>query len=130
MDMKLKRRANITLMEVMITLFILSCLAGVLGYSMRGALDKGKAASTQLAIGKLEDILLYEWESGNCSKEDIENNPEKVLENSALIRNTKNMTSDSWGEPFKIEVKSKGKNSTVVVSSERLNKYNKRFEKA
>lgn len=103
--MKRKKRP-LTLLEIMIVIFLIGLIGSVVGYSMRGSLEEGKAFRTEQAIKKVEDILLLEIAKG----EDIEKvvaNPARYLEKSGITKDTAQLLKDGWGQPFQIS-QSKG----------------------
>lgn len=130
--MKVKRKNNFTIIEIMIVIAIMAGLAGVVYYNMSGSLQRGKIETTRLAIRKLEDILLYEYETGRASKEQIENDTIKVLENCGLVKDPNTLMIDAWGDRFVIKVinRSRGRACGVSVRSPSYDKYISDIDKA
>ena len=76
----MKKRA-LTLLEIMIVIFLITLITGVVGYSMKGSLDKGKAFRTEQGKEQLHDLLLICLsEEGNA--DEIAKNPEKIFNKS------------------------------------------------
>ena len=61
--MKCKKR-YITLLEIMIVIFLIGIIGSVIGYNMKGSIDKGKVFRTQESIKQVHDILLLEIAEG------------------------------------------------------------------
>jgi len=53
----MKRKRPITLIEVMIVIVLIGIIASVVGYNMRGGLDKGREFQTERGREKLENVL-------------------------------------------------------------------------
>lgn len=105
--MKNKKRP-ITLLEIMIVIFLISLIGSVIGYNMKGSLDKGKAFKTEQAISQLEDIFQLEAAKGMLSHKEIAEQAESVLENSGLIKQPSELLKDGWGNPFIIKATAEG----------------------
>lgn len=98
----MKKKYAMTLLEVMIVIFIIGIIGSVVGYNMRGSLDKGKAFKTKQGCQKIYDIV--ELEVGMSQEKLLkDNNPETVkniLENSGLVKNPEDLITDGWGEKY------------------------------
>jgi general secretion pathway protein G len=121
--MKMKKRA-ITLMEIMIVIFLISLIGGVVGYNMKGSLEKGRAFKTKQAISQLEDIFQLESAKGDKSNQEIANNPKAILEESGLAKNPDELLKDGWNEYFII----KPTNDGFDISSKKYNDYRQKHE--
>ena len=109
----MKKKRNFTLLEIMIVIFLIGLITSVVGYNLKGSLTQGKVFKTEQAIERIKDILEFELARGVESNA-INDNYEKVLADSGLIKNTKNLTKDGWGNPFKVSV---NENNEVIVES-------------
>jgi general secretion pathway protein G len=118
--MKRKKRA-LTLLEIMIVICLITLITGVIGYNMKGSLDKGKAFRTEQARDQLRDMLLLALSEGK-KMDTILSNPKETLKNLGLARDPDNLVKDGWNEEFTIRA-NKGKND-FIISSKRLDKYN------
>lgn len=115
--MKKIRRA-FTLMEIMLVILIISLIGGVIGYSMKGSLEEGKAFKTQQAIAKVYELIqLRLAETGDI--EEIYNNLKSELEKTGLVKRVKDLLKDGWGKEFTI----KKTNGEITLQSRDLDKY-------
>jgi general secretion pathway protein G len=98
--MKYKKR-HITLLEIMIVIFLISIIGSVVGYNMKGAIDKGKRFKTEHAISQINDILLLEAGKGD-TYESIAGRAANIIAESGLIKEPAKFMNDGWGHPFVI----------------------------
>jgi type II secretory pathway pseudopilin PulG len=99
--MKIRRKSPLTIIEIMIVIFIISIVGGVMSHNMKGSLVKGRAFKTETASREAYDILSLELASGT-TLEEIVADPDKVLMGSGLVKSTKKLLKDGWGDDFKI----------------------------
>ncbi len=99
--MKIKRRSPLTIIEIMIVIFIISIVGGVMSHNMKGSLVKGRAFKTETASREAYDILSLELASGTTVTE-ILAEPSKVLMGSGLVKTTKKLLQDGWGNDFQL----------------------------
>lgn len=111
----MKKKQALTLLEIMIVIVLIGIIGSVLGFSMKGSLNKGKVFKTERAIQLIEDTLMLEVAKG-ASIADVIANKETYLENSGMVKNAANVLKDGWGEPFVIEQK----DDQIIVMSKRL----------
>ncbi|MGL4540825.1 MAG: type II secretion system protein [Candidatus Rhabdochlamydia sp.] len=111
----MKKKQALTLLEIMIVIVLIGLIGSVLGFSMKGSLDKGKIFKTERAMQLIEDTLMLEVAKG-ASIDDVIVNAKTYLENSGMVKNAENILKDGWGVPFKI----KEKDDQIVVTSKRL----------
>ncbi len=128
----MKKKRAITLLEIMIVILLIGLIGGVVSYNLKGTLDKGKAFRTEQGMKKLEDIVNLELQIGNTNVNDLRGktdvNEDKLIEclqKSGLIssKEVKKFIRDGWGNPYLIK-RVRG-NNEVVVSSPKLEEYNK-----
>ncbi|MDN3506152.1 MAG: type II secretion system protein [Simkaniaceae bacterium] len=103
----MKKKRAFTLLEIMIVIFLIGIIGSVIGYNMKGSLDKGKAFKTQQAKLKIKDILELEMAKG-VTPERITEDPEKYLRASRLVKNPDKMMKDGWGDRFDVSLKDNG----------------------
>lgn len=113
--MDLKKKQALTLLEIMIVIVLIGLIGSVLGFSMKGSLEKGKVFKTERAIQLIEDTLMLEVAKGTPIS-DVLANKEAYLQNSGMVKKASNILKDGWGEPFDIEEK----DEQIIVSSKRL----------
>ena len=99
--MKIKRKSNFTIMELMIWIFIISIIGGVMTHNMKGSLTKGRSFKTETAGKQAYDILSLQMCSGSTMKSIIRN-PGQALKQSGLVQNPKKLLQDGWGKNFAI----------------------------
>ncbi len=115
--MKRKKRP-ITLMEIMIVILLIGLISSVVGYNMKGSLDKGKAFKSKQGAAKIQEILQFEAiDKGIELKEFITKDAPRryvdYLVESGLFKDEKDCL-DGWGKPYDISVKGE---DLVVVSA-------------
>lgn len=122
MKYKRKKRA-LTLLEIMIVIALIATITAVVGYNMKGSLEKGKAFRTKQAQSQLEDMFQLALSEGEIAK-DILDDPKRVLKRLNLAKNPEQLLKDGWGVPFELKITRDG--STIVAKSERLIAYEKK----
>ena len=116
--MKIKKRA-ITLLEMMIVIFIIGIIGSVVGYSMKGSLNEGRAFKSEQGSKQVYDILMLGLANGDSINHVIKS-PEAVLEESGLVNNPKKMVKDGWNQKFVIQ---KVGESDMIIYSPQWHKY-------
>lgn len=119
----MKRKRTLTLLEIMIVIFLITLITGVIGYNMKGSLDKGKAFRTEQARDQLHDMLLLGLSEGK-SIDAILSNPKAVLQDLGLARDPEGLLKDGWNENFKISANSS--RNDFKITSRNLDKYNEK----
>ena len=91
-----------TLIEIMVVIFLIGIISAVVGYNMKGSLEKGKRFKTEQAARQVREILL--WEYANRSDLSLKNlkNYKEILENSSLVKKVEDIAKDGWGNDFEI----------------------------
>lgn len=110
----MRKKRCITLIEVMIVIVLIGIIASVVGYNMRGGLDKGKQFKTERGREKLENLLNMLVIEKNYAPLDLINDDPAMI--SALVRSghcrsdseAKELLVDGKGQPYKIEVDAQG----------------------
>ncbi len=98
------RKKSLTLIEMMLVIFLIGIITAVVGYNMKGSLDKGKVFKTEQGARKIREILLWEYANrGDLKLEDLKDY-QKVLEESSLIKKSQDLLVDGWGKPFEVKV--------------------------
>lgn len=123
---KIKNKRSMTLLEVMIVIFIIGIISSVIGYNMKGSLEKAKAFKTTEAIKKIKEIFELELAQGTTSFEEIESYPEAVLDASGLVTNGNEMFKDGWGKRFDIKISSSGE---IKIKSSAYQAYNAKIKR-
>ena len=119
--MKRKRKNPITLLEVMIVIFLIALVGGVVGYNMKGSLEKGKAFRTEEAQKQIRDVLLIMASEKDKELKIVAKDPAKYLKLSGLVRDQKKLLKDGWGNNFEIHVNKDG--DDLIVHSDQLVRY-------
>lgn len=126
----MKKRA-ISLLEIMIVIFLIALIGGVVGYNMKGSMDKGKAFKTKEAMSRVKEILYLVASENQLSLEEVVNNKEENLRKSGMVKNPSELLKDGWGNPFKIEVEYQGRRNNregkIVISSVAYDTYNQKM---
>lgn len=119
--MKISKR-HVTLLEIMIVIFLISLIGGVIGYNMKGSLEKGKAFKTEQAINQLDDIFQLEAAKGEMSHQEIAMNPKDALEKSGLVKKPDELLKDGWNNKFEITAQKDG----FKIYSKKYDEYQKK----
>lgn len=88
-------------MEMMIVIALIGIIGSIIGFSMRGSLDEGKAFKTEQAMQKLEDILELELAKGK-TWEEFEKNRQQFVQSAGLIKNPNDVLRDGWGNDLQV----------------------------
>ncbi len=115
-----KTRRAMTLLEIMIVIFIIGIISSVIGYNMKGSLEKAKAFKTTEGIKKITEIFELELAQGTTTTQKIITNPAAVLDSSGFVTNPNEFLKDGWGIPYKITITRSGK---LKISSEAYTAY-------
>ncbi len=122
----MRKKRYMSLLEIMIVILLIGIITSVVGFNVKGSLEKGKVFKTEQAIVQIKDLLLLEVASGTPIEEVVAN-PIKYLKKSAVPKDPKKFILDGWGETLKIEAIKN--NTDIKVSSNRLNNYYARVKK-
>jgi general secretion pathway protein G len=110
---KVRKKRAMTLLEIMIVIFIIGLISSVVGYNMKGSLDKGRAFKSKEGAKQIRDLLRLEIANGYSAKIVVEN-PAKFIEASGMVKNASKMLKDGWGMPYRFEVKEGGEDIRVI----------------
>lgn len=117
---RMKKR-TLTLIEMMIVILLITLVTGVIGYNMKGALDRGKAFRTETAREKLYDLMTLivseqsEWSLIRLAGLDLKDLGEK-LKTTGLVQNPDDVLKDGWGHYFILEPSTDKKDIRIVSS--------------
>jgi len=114
------RKRSFTLLEIMIVIFLIGIIGSVIGYNMKGSLEKGKAFRTEQAMRQIEDSLSLMLAEGTTTPEEIESDLKKALEKSGLFKKAEEIAKDGWGTPFVVTL---DEDNTIKVFSKNYEKY-------
>jgi hypothetical protein len=103
----------------MIVIFLITLITGVIGYNMKGSLDKGKAFRTIQAQTQLHDMLLLALADGEPMSKILES-PQAIIKKLGLAKDAEKLVKDGWGELFAISANGK---SDFRVRSQNLIDY-------
>ena len=115
-----------TLLEIMIVIFIIGIISSVIGYNMKGSLEKAKAFKTKEGMKKIGEIFDLEVASGTLLY-DVIADPARVLKSSGLVSNVKDLLRDGWGTDYTIRL-SKNERS-VLIKSDNYDRYQAKHKK-
>lgn len=116
----MKKKRAFTLLEIMIVIFLIGLIGSILGYSMKGSMDKGRAFKTEQSILRLQDILELEIARGLLTVDQILADPETALLNSGVVKDVKSLLKDGWGGTYTFGVDDNGE---IKVTSDALHNY-------
>ena len=102
----MKKKYAMTLLEIMIVIFIIGIIGSVVGYNMRGSLDNGKAFKTKEGSRKLYEIVQLEVAQNKTLSDngDLTEAVAKLLKDSGLVKNTKELMKDGWGNEYQFSI--------------------------
>src|SRR5438874_2517337 len=104
-----KKKRSITLMEIMIVILLIGIISGVVGYNMKGSLDKGKAFKSKQGATKIKEILEFEALDKDLALDafvtttDAPRKYVNYLIKSGLFKNEKDCL-DGWGNPYTVSL--------------------------
>lgn len=116
-----KKKRSMTLLEVMIVIFIIGIIGSVIGYNMKGSMEKARAFKTREGIKKVTEILTLQLAT-EATEEQIRDNPLSVLKDSGLATDPKTLFQDGWGKPYEVTIRG----DRIRVFSKSYNKYLKK----
>lgn len=119
--MKNKKR-SITLLEIMIVIFLIGLIGSVIGFNMKGSMDKGRAFKTQRAREQILDILELQLSDSGVTVDKLVEDPAKYLKASGMVKNPDALLKDGWGQNFEIIQRKNG----IKVYSKKLEAYEKK----
>ena len=120
--MMIKKR-YITLLEIMIVILLIGIITSVVGYNVKGSLDKGKIFKTKQAQMQIRELLLLEVAKGAKIGEVVKN-PEKYLKESGLPKDVSVLLKDGWNDNF--EIKADKNKTDIIVTSKNLKEIEKK----
>lgn len=112
------KRFYMTLLEIMIVILIIGFITGVVGYNVKGSLEKGKGFKTKQAALRIKEILSLEMAEGNADSNYIGTQWPTYLKNSAFVKDLDSLKKDAWGNPFVVIYEPTS--GDIVVTSSKL----------
>ena len=109
------KKRYITLLEIMIVILLIGIITSVVGYNVKGSLEKGKIFKTEQAQKQIRDILLLEVARGK-DIDDVVKHHKIFLKESGLVKDVDQILKDGWNKEFLIKV-SRDKSDIEVISS-------------
>lgn len=116
-------KRTLTLIEIMIVIFIITLISGVVGYNLKGSMDKGRAFKTEQGIDQLRNILLI-CASEGADMSQIKEKTIEVVKKAGLAKDPAKLVVDGWGKPYRIEISADG--NDFHITSENLSNYKKK----
>ncbi len=110
----------------MIVIFLITLITGVIGYNMKGSMDKGKAFRTVQAQEQLHDLLIMALSEGE-TQADIIKDPAAALRKVGIAKDPAKLLKDGWGDPFVIS--SSRTKGDFSIKSGNLAAYNEKMKK-
>lgn len=119
----MRKKRYVTLLEIMVVILLIGIITSVVGYNVKGSLEKGKVFKTKQAKRQIEDLLTLEVAKGT-DIDTVVKNYKKYLENSGMAKDVDKLITDGWNTPFEVT----HKNGKIVVTSKNLAKYKKEHD--
>jgi general secretion pathway protein G len=120
-NMKKTKKRSITLLEIMIVIFLIGLIGSVIGFNMKGSMDKGRVFKTERAQQQIKDILELQLASGGVTTDQVIQDPAHYLELSGMVKDPAKLILDGWNEPF--EIVQGEQPHEILVNSSRLKAY-------
>lgn len=114
------KKRFITLVEMMIVMFLIAMITGVIAYNYTGSLDEGKAFKTKNGIDKIHTILDLHMASNPEDRDSIDSRWQTIVEGSQLVKNSKELIKDGWGDDYNV---SKNDSGDLVIVSRKYEEY-------
>lgn len=107
----------------MIVIFLIGIISSVIGYNVKGSLEKGKAFKSKQGKEKLEAILNLQTSAGWSVDEICTNESylKECLKDSGMIKDVDKAVKDGWNLPYTFRTVK----DQVVVNSDKLHEYEK-----
>ncbi|NGX34558.1 MAG: hypothetical protein K1060chlam1_00911 [Candidatus Anoxychlamydiales bacterium] len=116
----MRKKRYMSLLEIMIVILLIGIVTSVVGFNVKGSLEKGKVFKTEQAIVQIKDLLLLEV-AGGASMVDVIAAPVEYLKRSGVPKDPDEFILDGWREKFTIEAIYN--NTDIKVTSRRLDNY-------
>jgi general secretion pathway protein G len=116
--MKRKKRP-ITILEIMIVILLIALIGSVIGYNMKGSLEKGKMFKTKQARERIKEILYLTYSENGGDIREINHASEtwqRVITTSGLAKSPTDLFKDAWGNPFQVRYE----NDEIRITSIKL----------
>lgn len=98
---KIKKRAYLTLVEILIVLTLIGIISTALASNFSGLLGRGKTFATESKMEKIRTaVALYEGQSGKMVNRDSWS---RIVRESGLLPEGESPLQDSWGDSFTVE---------------------------
>ena len=117
----MRKKRYMSLLEIMIVILLIGIITSVVGFNVKGSLEKGKVFKTEQAIIQIKDLLLLEV-AGGADIGAVVDKPVKYLKRSGVPKKPKEFIRDGWGEKFQFALK----NNNIKVTSKNLDNYKAR----
>lgn len=114
------KKRFITLVEMMIVMFLIAMITGVIAYNYTGTLEEGKAFKTKTGIDKIHTVIDLHLATSPEDRDHIETMWRGIVENSQLVKNSKELIKDGWGIEYQV---SKDQNNEIKIISDKYNQY-------
>ncbi len=115
-----KRKKPFTLLEIMIVICIIGMITGVIGFNMKGTLNKSRAYKTETVMRRVKDLLDLEIAMANDNKIVEGDKWKTIIQNSGLFKDPAEFCRDGWGGDLRVAV---GEGDNVIISSVRYDEY-------
>lgn len=118
--MQKKRQRALTILETMVVISLIALVMGVLGYNMKGVLDKGKAFRTEQTIERLYNVFQMAAAEGATYAE-VKENLSHYVRVHGMVKKPDDLLKDGWGIELLIELPYEGRD--VRITSAKLQSY-------
>lgn len=110
----MRKKRALTLLEMMVVILLITLITGVIGYNMKGSLEKGKVFRSKQAKEQLHSLLLLALEEKGATGQKIEQDPAKWIKDLGLAKEPDKLLTDGWGERFQVKFDTKAKDFIIT----------------
>ncbi len=100
--MKKIKKKSLTLIEIMVVIALIGIIGSVLGVNMKKSMDKAKVFKSKAHAQKIEDALNIYYAENSDSPDEIAANTQKILSESGLFKEDKELLQDAFGRPITV----------------------------
>lgn len=126
MDIKTaKRKQNLTLIEMLVVIFLISVITSLVSYKIKDSLDYGRALKTQHNMMQLQQAL--DFALTEYSTEHLKDHWQDIALHSLFGNGKNDITKDGWKYQFVVTFVKEKNNLEVKIQSARYDAYRQKY---
>jgi len=123
---KKKKRKNLTLIEMLVVIFLISIIASLVSYKIKDSLDYGRAFKTQQSKLQLQQVLDFSLQDYSVSQ--LRESWQEVALKSWFGNGKNDITKDGWKRTFVVTFTGEDEDNVEVhISSPRYEAYRQKY---